>query len=81
MADLTDHEYQSLHGTFDTVNGDAWQEKDEQIPKRGEVPRIQFDLLDEPLPKNLDWREYGKLNWQLKSTSSKKHPSSENDNE
>ena len=30
------------------------------FPKRGEVPTVHYHVPSQPLPENLDWREYGK---------------------
>ena len=60
LADLTPEEFRLMDDLLDQPDEGTPDVLRDQFPKRGEVPTVHYHVPSQPLPGNLDWREYGK---------------------
>lgn len=54
LSDVTDDEFEMYKGLLIDPGGG-----DDETLKKQEIPEARFNTPDTPLPKCLDWREYG----------------------
>ena len=59
MADLTPEEFQAMNDLLNDKDEGATEFMKDQFPSHDEVPMLEYREPSQPLPKNLDWREYG----------------------
>ena len=59
LADLTPEEFRVMN---DLLNDEEERDSEflkDQFPSNDEVPLVNYTEPSQPLPENLDWREYG----------------------
>ena len=64
LADLTPDEFRQMNDLLERPDEGIPYVLDDQFPKRGQVPIVDYAVSNQTFPENLDWREYGKCKLQ-----------------
>ena len=61
LADLTSEEFRAMNDLLNDEGEGVSDFMKDQFPHSDEVPIVNYTEPSQPLPENLDWREYGIL--------------------
>lgn len=63
LADLTPEEFRAMDDLLNDEGEGVSDFMKGQFPHNDEVPVVNYTEPSQPLPENLDWREYGNMNY------------------